>query len=149
MTRDQSLCVLVGVVLAAATIRAQPQDQKPLAFEVASVKPNRSEAAPQSRFALGPGDAYAPGGLFTATNQPLIVYIRFAYKLSQSDLLGLAAWIYSDRFDIEARAPGNPTKDQMRLMMQSLLAERFKIRTHVEREMKPAFDLVLFFHPPR
>ena len=114
-----------------------------MAFDVASVKAATANVSESSRFPLGPGDAYAPGGLFSATSQPLIVYLRFAYKLSQSGLLGLPAWIYTDRFDIEARAPGNPTKDQVRLMMQSLLAERFKMRTHVEREMKPAFNLVL------
>ena len=98
-------------------------DGTKLAFDVASVKPNTSDVAPVSRFALGPGDAYIPGGLFSAINQPVIAYIRFAFKLGQSDLLGLPAWIYNDRFDIEARSIANPSKDQMRLMMQSLLAE--------------------------
>jgi uncharacterized protein (TIGR03435 family) len=55
----------------------------------------------------------------------------------------LAAWVYNDRFDIDARAEGNPTKDQMRLMMQSLLVDRFKLVTHTERQTKPAFNLVL------
>ena len=64
-----------------------------MAFEVASVKPDKSNAPANSRFALGPGDGYAPGGLFVAINQPLIVYLRFAYKLGQSDLLGLPAWV--------------------------------------------------------
>ena len=69
--------------------------------------------------------AYVPnGGLFAATNQSLIVYLRFAFKLGQSDLTDLPAWVYNDRFDIEARAQGNPTKDQTRLMMPSLLADR-------------------------
>jgi uncharacterized protein (TIGR03435 family) len=93
------------------------------------------------RFPLGPGDAYAPGSLFSATNQPLIVYRRFAYKLGQSDLLGLPAWVYNDRFDIEARAPGNSSKDQMRLMMRSLLAARFKVSSHSERQRRPVFTL--------
>jgi uncharacterized protein (TIGR03435 family) len=92
----------------------------------------------------GPGDAYTPGSLFSATNQPLIVYLRFAYKLGQSDLQhGLPACVYNDRFDIEARAPGHPTKDQMRLMMQSLLADRLKLITHTEKQTKPVFNLVL------
>jgi hypothetical protein len=55
-----------------------------MAFDVASVKRNRSNAPANSRFALGPGDGYAPGGLFAAINQPLIVYLRLAYK-SNSD----------------------------------------------------------------
>ena len=114
-----------------------------MAFDVASVKPNTSNVDPASRFALGPGDAYAPGGLFSAINQPLIVYIRFAFKLGQGDLMGLPAWIYNDRFDIEARSTANATKDQMRLMMQSLLADRFKMRSHTESRTRPVFDLVL------
>jgi uncharacterized protein (TIGR03435 family) len=115
-----------------------------IAFDVASVKPNMSNVPGYSRFPMGPGDAYVPNGaFFSATNQALIVYLRFAYKLGSSDLLGLPAWVYSDRFDIEARAQGNPTKDQVRLMMQSLLVDRFKLTTHTERQTKPVFNLVL------
>jgi uncharacterized protein (TIGR03435 family) len=113
------------------------------AFEVASVRPNKSNDPANSRFPLGPGDAYVPGNLFSATNQPLIAYLRFAYKLGQGDLLSLPGWVYSDSFDIEARAQGNPTKDQMRVMMRSLLADRFKLTTHTERQKKPVFNLVL------
>src|SRR5439155_25643923 len=68
---------------------------------------------------------------------------RFAYKLGQAELPGLPAWVYADRFDIEARAEGNPTKDQMRRMMQALLADRFKLTTHIETQAKPALNLVL------
>jgi uncharacterized protein (TIGR03435 family) len=106
------------------------------------VKPDTSDTPANSRFPLGPGDAYAPGSLLSATNQPLIAYIRFAFRLAQIDLPGLPAWVYSDRFDIVARAPGNPTKDQMRLMTQSLLADRFKLRTRSERRTAPVLNLV-------
>lgn len=115
-----------------------------MAFDVESVKPNTSDAPASSRYPLGPGDAYVPNGnVFAATNQALIVYLRFAHKLGQSDLLGLPGWVYNDRFDIEARAQGSPTKDQVRLMMQSLLADRFKLTTHTETRTKPVFDLVV------
>jgi uncharacterized protein (TIGR03435 family) len=112
-------------------------------FEIASVKPNTSNAPANSRFPLGPGDAYVPGSLFSATNQPLIVYLRFAYKLGQGALLGLPGWVYNDRFDIEARAEATPTKDQVRLMMQSLLADRFRLFTHTEKQTEPVFHLVM------
>jgi len=148
MTRTFGVFLLSGFVLGSSLVRlhGQASDQKPPAFEVASVKANQSEAPPTSRFALGPGDAYAPGDLFVATNQPLIVYIRFAYKLSQSDQidpLNLPAWVYDERFDIEARAQGSPTKDQMRRMMQGLLAERFKLRAHTEARAQSVFNLML------
>jgi uncharacterized protein (TIGR03435 family) len=136
--------IVVGVQHAPLLRAQSPTRQATIpAFEVASVKPNTSNAPASSRFPMGPGDAYVPGTLFSATNQPLIVYLRFAYKLGQGALLGLAGWVYNDRFDIEARAEGNPTKDQMRLMMQSLLADRFKLITHTERQSKPVFHLVL------
>jgi uncharacterized protein (TIGR03435 family) len=144
-----AITVLAGSIVMgvphAPLLRAQsspPQAASP-AFEVASVKPNTSNAPANSRFPMGPGDAYAPGSLFSAKNQPLIVYLRFAFKLGQGALLGLPGWVYNDRFDIEARAQGNPTKDQMRLMMQSLLADRFKLITHTEKQTKPVFQLVV------
>ena len=112
-------------------------------FEVASIRSNKSTARPSSRFPLGPGDAYVPGNFFSATNQPLIAYLRFAFKLSQGELLDLPTWVYDEHFDIAARAVGSPTKDEMRLMMRSLLAERFKLKVHRERRTAPAFNLVL------
>ena len=51
-------------------------------------------------------------------------------------------WVRSDHYDIEARAAGQATKDQMRLMMQSLLAERFKLAVHWETRQAPVFALV-------
>jgi uncharacterized protein (TIGR03435 family) len=135
---------LAGQSLTPQSLAEMEAARVKMAFAVASVKPNRSDAPANSRFPLGPGDAYVPNGdFFSATNQALIAYLRFAFKLGQSDLLGLPAWVYNDRFDIEARAQGNPTKDQVRLMMQSLLADRFKVTMHMETQKKQVFDLVL------
>ena len=56
----------------------------------------------------------------------------------------LPKWVWSDMYDIEARAPmSNATKDEMRLMMQSLLAERFHLAAHFENQTVPVFALVL------
>lgn len=52
-------------------------------------------------------------------------------------------WAMRDRYAIEARATGISTKDQMRLMMQSLLAERFGFKAHFEERTFPAFALEL------
>ena len=119
-------------------------------FEVASVKPNSAEPSPSNvstNVPLGDGDYYVPnGGLFTATNMPLFNYIMFAYKVSdsQSGILRsqVPKWVLSERFDIQARAAGNPTKDQMRLMMQTLLVDRFKLSMHRETRQLPVFVLV-------
>ena len=114
-------------------------------FDVASVKPNRSSDRAASNFSLGPGDAYGnPGGRFSATNYPLITYIAFAYKItSAAGLEKTPAWVGSERFDIVAQAEGRPGKDQMRQMMRSLLAERFKLALHEEIRQTTVAELVV------
>jgi uncharacterized protein (TIGR03435 family) len=57
--------------------------------------------------------------------------------------LKLPKWTSTEYFDIQARAVGSPTKDQLRLMMQSLLAERFRLAIHNETRQLPVFALVL------
>jgi hypothetical protein len=142
------------------SLRAQsPADQAPtpqwqiaagdkMAFEVASVKLNKSGEQSYHMNVPFLGDTnVSTGGLFSATNVPIINCIYLAYKLTgnQYQLLlpQLPRWVTTERFDIEARAEGNPTKDQMRLMMQSLLADRFKLAIHHETRHVPIYAAVL------
>jgi uncharacterized protein (TIGR03435 family) len=136
-------CLFLRVVilgLLSSVLFAQPSADR--SFEVASVKPNQTEAPGATLFPLGPGDAYAAnGGRFRATNQPLITYMRFAYRLGPNDLLDLPRWVYNERFDIEGRANGEQTKDQMRSMIRSLLKDRFKLVAHTEQRTQAIYDL--------
>jgi bla regulator protein BlaR1 len=115
-----------------------------MAFEVASVKPAAPELWHAPNFPLDNRNAFVPGGRFSATF-PVGTYISFAYKLSPDErrtaLAHLPAWVDNDNFAIEARAPASSTKDQMRLMMQSLLADRFKLAVHFETREVPVFAL--------
>jgi len=118
----------------------------PRAFEVASIRPSKPGAGRTANFPLDDGDAYLPGGRFLA-RVTVPTYISFAYKLAlsreqvRSMAAGLPKWFFNDLFDIEARAAGNPTKDQMRLMMQSLLADRFRLALHFETKQVALFAL--------
>ena len=120
-----------------------------MAFEVATIKPNLSDNSPNVNFTLGPGDRYAKtGGRFLTSNISLLDYVRFAYKLTdgQVDILQASApkWIATTRFDIEAKSEiPDPTKDQMRLMMQSLLAERLNLVVHTETRELLALVMIL------
>jgi len=120
-----------------------------LEFDVASIKQSKSGASPYSNFSISFGTMYGPtGGIFSSTNRPLIDYIVFAYKMTPSqreDLMSqLPAWAVSDGFDIQAKSENHdPTKDQMRLMMQSLLADRFKLAVHTETRRVSVLALVL------
>jgi uncharacterized protein (TIGR03435 family) len=165
--------VVVLWVVAACDGLAQapgtPQSMTPaggkLEFEVASVRQNKSDDKATSGFSLDSGNIYSTvsrgdvfipsGGYFSATNQPLWRYIVFAYKLTGTQELalrfnffaGLASnvpgWVNTERFDIRGRVEGNPTKDQVRMMMQALLAERFKLVVHKETRQVPVLALVL------
>lgn len=117
-------------------------------FEVASVKQNQSTNVPTASFPLNNQDGFAStGGLFSATNYRLDALIGFAYRLTgrqtQFVLSQLPKWAVTERFDIQARADDDPTKDQMRLMLQSLLADRFKLVVHVETQQLPVFAVIL------
>jgi uncharacterized protein (TIGR03435 family) len=135
-------------------------------FEVASVRKDAAGGPPRSNIALdGGGNAYlvmdksdvpsADGDLFSAKNQTLARYIIFAYRLSGTQELALRFdyyqglelhvpdWVRNTTYDIEARAPAPATKDQMRLMMRSLLEDRFKLKVRWETRQAPVFDLVL------
>jgi uncharacterized protein (TIGR03435 family) len=119
-----------------------------LEFDVASIKPSKAGGTPNSNFPLGPGDVCVPnGGFFSATDFPLTTYISFAYKIpgdqAQYLLPQLPGWVMTERFDIQARAGGNPTKDQMRLMTRSLLSDRFALGIHNETRQVPVLGLVL------
>ncbi len=103
-----------------------------MSFEVASVKPTKVPPPPSPVLA---GEARTPGGRLSVT-ATLDMLINFAYKLraspEQERILTHLPQSVSGFYEIEAKAAGNPTKDQMRLMMQSLLADRFKLKVHFE-----------------
>ncbi len=153
--------MVVGILCIgiAAQIGAQAQSENwekaaggKMAFDVASVKRDLEPyppdgSAPHSNFPLDSSEAYSTnGGLFIATKWPLYVFIGFAYKTTTYEngrmKQQLPKWAAVEHFDIEARGPADATKDQMRLMMQSLLAQRFKLVVHAQAEQIPAYDLV-------
>jgi bla regulator protein blaR1 len=119
-------------------------------FEVASVRPSEPGSSPGANMSMNVGDYLHPtGGLFTG-NLPLVTYIAFAYKLpldhEQGKLLldSLPKWAATQMFTVHARASsGNPTKDQYRLMVQALLADRFKLASHIEQRNVPVLALTL------
>jgi uncharacterized protein (TIGR03435 family) len=122
-----------------------------MAFDVASVKRDTADMNKEtihSNIPLGPEDVFnSTGGLLSSTNYPVIGYMIFAYKLTPGQVQSVVSqapkWANTDRYDIEARASGNPTKDQFRLMMQALLADRFKLAIHYETKEVPVYALVL------
>lgn len=108
-----------------------------LEFEVASVKINKEN---------GPSDMRAPrrsGNSVIMHNTQIYSVIYYAYHLSGSyQMVGYKDPSDDSRWvDIEARAPANATEDQIRLMFQSLLEDRFKLKVHHETREIPEYEL--------
>lgn len=117
------------------------------AFDVASVKQNKSDSG--NSWTNEPSDGYS------ARNVPLKQLIMNAYGIMlDSEVLGLPKWTDSARFDIDAKMdsktitairdlPGEQQREQRRLMLQTLLQDRFKLTVHHESKELPIFALVV------
>ena len=156
MTLGGPAAVLLQVALLAGVVSAQdfPDWQTKAggkaSFEVATVKLFKMSQGtiprPPNMF-LSNGDGKPAGGRFYSQFFGVPQYIAFAYKLGPAEegeaFDHLPKWARESQYEIEANAPGNPTKDQMRLMMQSLLADRFKLAVHFETREVPVLAVTL------
>jgi uncharacterized protein (TIGR03435 family) len=119
---------------ALALVLAQAPPTRPT-FEVATIKRNTS-VSENARVS-------AQTGRVTITNNPLRNIIRNAWGLQAFQIVGGPEWINTDRWDIVAKAEGNPRGPEMLAMLQNLLADRFKLVTHRETREMPIYALVL------
>src|SRR5262249_11691214 len=62
--------------------------------------------------------------------------------IDDSQISGGPPWMDSDRYDIVAKGEGNPSVDQLREMLQKLLADRFNLKLHRESKELPVYSLV-------
>jgi uncharacterized protein (TIGR03435 family) len=147
----------------ATPIRAQTQSETAAAgapdleshgFESASIKPHKSSGAVEmSRI------SFTPYG-FTATNVTLQTLIRDVYRVQESQIAGPADLLNSDRYDIEARMEKSVADELRKLdpyqslperqrMLQSLLADRFKLTLHRESKELPVYALAIAENGPK
>ena len=118
-----------------ATLFAQ-QAVSPLAFEVASIKP--SEDPPGSVSGI-----FENRGRINAKNVTLKRCVRGAYNIPEPQIVGGPKWIGQDRYYIEAKAAVPANDRELMLMLQTLLADRFKLVLHREQRAIPGYRLVL------
>lgn len=147
MQRRVSVCgrrlAAVALLLVSIGSQTHAQSNAPRRFEVASVKLYKGPVTMIS-------SNTEPGGRFVAQQQSLRDLIGLAYKVRDSQIVGGPDWIGSARFDIIAKAnrelPAfDPAGDAgpLEQMLQSLLADRFKLLAHRETRELPIFALVM------
>ena len=125
--------------------QAHTSDPKPLAFEVASVKPSAGVEPP--------GVAFQPGGRLRAINADLFSIVALSYAQGPlpffpSQIIGAPDWTRTERFDIIAKvsdelAAGDPLSLSAKLpmLLRTLLEDRFKLRVRHEQREQPIYVL--------
>jgi len=139
------VCLAVSFGSAPA-IRAQTPDVGLPAFDAASIKPvsctgrcgQGGGGVERLKFTPGMVSTIGPNGI-TAAGLILQAYHLPAYRLT-----GGPDWLVADRFALEAKAgDASANENQLRQMLQTLLAERFKLVTHRETRDLPVYVLTI------
>jgi uncharacterized protein (TIGR03435 family) len=128
---------LLAPLALAGALLAQSADKQPLAFEVASIKPWQPGGQ-------GGGIRAMPGGQsYVAQGATLRLMIMLMYKVADSQIVGGPAWMNSDRWDVNAKAEHPSNIDQLHEMYQTLLADRFQLRFHMETKEQTAYAVTV------
>ncbi len=118
--------------------RCQDAAQTP-AFEVASITPCKPGTPEPPGEHMGMVQFTAPGGRFRASATTLKFLMEWAYTIQPSQHSAGPSWMDTDRYDVVAKAEGNPTDEQQKRMVQALLAERFQLKFHREKKKLPVY----------
>jgi uncharacterized protein (TIGR03435 family) len=119
--------------------------QAPAEFEVATIKPAPPLAEGRTSTRMS---SDTDTGNLNYTNVNLKEAIGKAYKVQQYQITG-PDWIETQRFDIVARFAPHSAADQLPLMLQTLLADRFKLTLHRETKDLPMYVLVVTKNGPK
>jgi uncharacterized protein (TIGR03435 family) len=108
-------------------------------FEAASIKPSASAAMGNVRV----GIEMMPGGRISMSGATVKLLIQQAYGVRDFQIVGGPPWLGSERYDITAKPESSATDDQVKVMIQALLADRFKLIFHRETKELPTYALVV------
>lgn len=149
MSVHPSRRIAFAIFILAAGLMAQQQTAAPV-FDVVSIRVVPPNAPPTTR------DQYfspvLPGGQFIDSREGLMVMICFAYDCKNPDkqMLGLPNWAKSQSYAVAAKPadgfpvlPPDQNREQVRLMMRAMLADRFHLRLHTESRPEGIYKLEL------
>jgi uncharacterized protein (TIGR03435 family) len=133
--------ILIALTLA-PPIAAQTSPTGPLSFDAASIKPADPEHIGLQMYSPNPGS-------FRAMAADIKHLMTFAYNVRDVQVSGGPRWSDTELFDIQAKASGPATIAELRLMVRSLLENRFQLKMHRESKEQAVFDLVVGKRGPK
>jgi uncharacterized protein (TIGR03435 family) len=131
-----------AAVILCASIALGQQSNPKLTFEVASIKPAGPQAMARLQGSVEGGPGTAAPARIQFTDIPLKALIMRAYDVQSFQVSG-PSWMDSQRFDVIAKVPAGATKEDARIMLQNLLAERFKLKLHKGSKEAAIYELVV------
>jgi uncharacterized protein (TIGR03435 family) len=144
-TRGQIFHAGLLMVLAVGVATSQTITSEQQTFEVASVKPAKSE---NGRFTMNGGPGTSDPGRISYTNIMLRRILLNAYEVRNYQISG-PEWLDTARFDITAKLPDGTTMEQFRAMLRNLLETRFKMKIHRESRELPIYALLTAKNGPK
>jgi uncharacterized protein (TIGR03435 family) len=153
----KNILAVAGIIAFCGTVcRAQTESGAMPSFDAASIRSNAQcyQSLSKPPEITGRGEVYSMklfrpfppsfqlGGRYSGC-APLIEFIMDAYQLLPWQITGGPEWIRKAQFQIEAIAGMDAERDQMRLMLQSLLSERFRLKIHRQSKEVEVYSLVV------
>jgi len=119
------------------TLLAFGQNPQPPQFLAADV---HVSAKTQNQFMRAPSSR---GERYEVKNATMVDLIGLAYSSNTTKILGGPSWLEMDRFDVTAKQPPQTTPDMQRLMLRSLLKDRFKLVIREDTKPMPTYALTI------
>ncbi|HLW77074.1 MAG TPA: TIGR03435 family protein [Bryobacteraceae bacterium] len=140
----------IPILLAAAIHHGHCQDlPKPLAFDVASIDPSKPGTSETLEEHLGTLQLTYPGGRLQVKDIDVKYLFEWAYRMLPAQHSSGPSWFDSDRYTIVATGNPHASDDQMRLMTQTLLVDRFKLKMHREPKELPVLAVTVGKNGPK
>lgn len=128
------VCLAIGAMLSLAMVA------QPLRFEAADIHASAPSTNIRDNFMQGP---FVGGGRFEIRKATILDLVRLGWSVQPDKIVGGPDWVGLDRFDILAKAPAGASAADLRTMLQSLLADRFGLKTHNDTKPMPTHALVV------
>lgn len=149
MSRAGTILAVGFCSLVRAQSAANANAGEKLEFEVASIKPAALPGGGAIRLGLRGGPGSGDPARVTFNLSTIRDLMAEAYGVKRNQISGGPKWLDSDRFDIVAKVPAGTTKEQVKSMLQNLLAERFKLTLHRETRDMPVYALAVGAKGPK
>jgi len=146
--KGQQTTLRVILAFSAAALAYAQTPNSSLSFEVASVKPSPPPQGSMRTQGCFGGPGTRSPGQYVCTDATVAIMVRTAFGLKSYQLPGVSM-TSGPSYDVRAPIPQGTTQAQLRIMLQNLLIERFKLAYHFEKREMPVYALVVGKNGPK